>query len=100
MLNPDVDGYTKTLNHRKILQKRKKQHPTENQKIPSCPPPVTPLSISAFDVSETCPRNANAKWNKKYARYGFTYMTEKAGTHTVHILKQSIYKCKLETFKT
>jgi len=24
MVNPDVDGYAKTLNHRKILSKRKK----------------------------------------------------------------------------
>jgi len=31
-MNLDVDGYAKTLNHRKILEKRKKQQPTENQK--------------------------------------------------------------------
>jgi len=29
MANPNVDGYTKTLNHQKILEKRKKI--TENQ---------------------------------------------------------------------
>jgi len=32
MLNPDVDGYTKTLNPRKIHQKNKKQQRVENQK--------------------------------------------------------------------
>jgi len=32
MVNPDVDGYAKTLNHRKIIRKtRKKQQSTENQ---------------------------------------------------------------------
>jgi len=30
-MNPDVDSYAKTLNHRKIIGKRKKQQPTENQ---------------------------------------------------------------------
>jgi len=29
---PDLDGSTKTLNHRKISEKLKKQRPTENQK--------------------------------------------------------------------
>jgi len=34
MVNQDVDDYrpTKTLHCRKILKKRKKQQPTENQK--------------------------------------------------------------------
>ena len=33
MVNPDVDGYTKTVHIRKILRKmQKKQHLTENQK--------------------------------------------------------------------
>jgi len=33
MVNPDVDGYTKTLNHRKTLRKNAdKQEPIENQK--------------------------------------------------------------------
>jgi len=33
MVNSDVDDYTKTLNHPKVLQKNaKKQQPTENQK--------------------------------------------------------------------
>jgi len=32
IMNPDVDSYTKTLNLQKILQKRKKQERTENQK--------------------------------------------------------------------
>jgi len=32
MVNPDVDGYTKTVNHRKVLRKmEKKEQPTENQ---------------------------------------------------------------------
>jgi len=31
-MNLDVDGYAKTLNHRKIIRKTKKQQPTENQK--------------------------------------------------------------------
>ena len=31
MVNPDVDGYAETLNHRKITVKRKKQQSTENQ---------------------------------------------------------------------
>jgi len=30
IMNPDVGGYTKTLNHRKILRKSKKQQPAEN----------------------------------------------------------------------
>ena len=30
MVNPDVDGYTKTLNHQQILRKTQKN--TENQK--------------------------------------------------------------------
>jgi len=33
MVKPVVDGYTKTLNHRKIVQEYKKQKPTENQNI-------------------------------------------------------------------
>ena len=33
MVNPDVDGYTKTLHIRKILRKtQRKQQPTENRK--------------------------------------------------------------------
>jgi len=33
MVNPGADGYTKTLNHRKVMRKmQKKQQPTENQK--------------------------------------------------------------------
>jgi len=33
VVNPDVDGYDKTLNHRKILRKTKKnQESTEKQK--------------------------------------------------------------------
>jgi len=32
MVNPDVDGYTKTLNHRKIFRETKTQPPTENLK--------------------------------------------------------------------
>ena len=33
MVNPDVDDYSKTLNHRNILRKTQtKQQPTENQK--------------------------------------------------------------------
>jgi len=32
MVNPDVDGYVKTLNHRKILWKSQKEQPTEYQK--------------------------------------------------------------------
>jgi len=33
MVNPDVDGDTKTLNHQKILRKSQKQQwPTENQR--------------------------------------------------------------------
>jgi len=32
-VNPDVDGYTNTLYHRKILRKTQKKQPTENQKI-------------------------------------------------------------------
>jgi len=32
MVNPDVDGYTKTLNHLNIFRKPRKQQPTENQK--------------------------------------------------------------------
>ena len=31
MVNLDVDGYTKTLNHRKIFRQTQKQQPTENQ---------------------------------------------------------------------
>jgi len=31
MVNPGMDGYTKTLNHRKIPQTRKKTTNTENQ---------------------------------------------------------------------
>ena len=45
--------------------------------LPLCPPSFTPLNISTFDFGETCPRNAYIKWNKAYARYGFTCMTEK-----------------------
>jgi len=34
MLNPDVDGYTKTLNELKILRKMQKKHQhTENKRI-------------------------------------------------------------------
>jgi len=33
MVNLGVDGYTKTLNHQKILRKRKKQQHTENRNI-------------------------------------------------------------------
>jgi len=32
IVNPNVDGYTKILNHRKILRKAQKQQPPENQK--------------------------------------------------------------------
>jgi len=32
MVNPDVDGYTQTLNHRKMLRKMEKQQPAEKQK--------------------------------------------------------------------
>jgi len=32
MVNPGVDGKTKTLNPRKIIRKTQKQQPTENQK--------------------------------------------------------------------
>jgi len=32
MVNPDVDGYTKTQNHLKCFENLKKQQPTENQK--------------------------------------------------------------------
>jgi len=33
MVNPDIDSYTKTLNHRKMLRKtQKKQQRAENQK--------------------------------------------------------------------
>jgi len=33
MVNPDADGYAKTVNHRQILRKTKKQQqPMENQK--------------------------------------------------------------------
>jgi len=36
-MNLDVNGYTKTLNHRKILRKtRKKQQPTDNQNRNKC----------------------------------------------------------------
>jgi len=42
-----------------------------------CPPSFTPLNISTFDIEETCPRIACIKWNKAYARYGFTCMTKK-----------------------
>jgi len=31
MVNPDVDGYTETLNHQEILRKTQKEQPTENQ---------------------------------------------------------------------
>jgi len=31
MVNPDVDNNAKTLNHRKIIRKRKKQQPAETQ---------------------------------------------------------------------
>jgi len=31
MVNLDVDGYTKTLNHRKIIRKMQKKQLTENQ---------------------------------------------------------------------
>jgi len=31
MMNPDVDSYAKTLNHRRIIRKTQKQQPTENQ---------------------------------------------------------------------
>jgi len=31
-VNPDVDCYTKTLNHGKILEKTQKIQPTENQR--------------------------------------------------------------------
>jgi len=31
MVNPDVDGCTKTINHRKIIRKTQKQQPAENQ---------------------------------------------------------------------
>jgi len=34
MVNPVVDGYTKILNHRKIIRKTQKQQPTEYQKNP------------------------------------------------------------------
>jgi len=32
MVNPGVDGYTKTLNHWKIHWKTQRQQPIENQK--------------------------------------------------------------------
>jgi len=32
MVNPDVDSYAKTLNHRKIIRKTQKQQLTENQR--------------------------------------------------------------------
>jgi len=32
LVNPEVDGYTKTLHHRTILRKTQQQQPTENQK--------------------------------------------------------------------
>jgi len=32
MVNPDVDGYTKTPNQRKISENAKRRQPTENQK--------------------------------------------------------------------
>jgi len=32
MVNPDVDGYIKSLNQRKILRKMQKWQPTVNQK--------------------------------------------------------------------
>jgi len=31
MVNPDMDGYGKTLNNRKILRKTQKTQPNENQ---------------------------------------------------------------------
>jgi len=31
MVNPGVDGYTKTLNHWKIIRQTQKQQPNENQ---------------------------------------------------------------------
>jgi len=31
LVSADVDGYTKTLNHQKILRKTQKEQPTENQ---------------------------------------------------------------------
>jgi len=31
MVNLDVDGYTKTLNHRKTIRKMQKKQPTGNQ---------------------------------------------------------------------
>jgi len=33
MVNPDVDGYTKTLNHRKIIRKTPKNNVPKNKKI-------------------------------------------------------------------
>ena len=45
--------------------------------LPLCPPSFTPLDISTFDFEKTCPRNAYIKWNKGYAGYGFTCMSEK-----------------------
>jgi len=73
IVNPDVHGYTETLNHRKILRKTQKKHPPENQnnrpitivisyklsggqvlhlaregRFPPLPPSITPLWARAF----------------------------------------------------
>jgi len=46
MVNPDVDGHTKTLNHRKIPRKtHKQQQPTENQKNTISEDPVFTFSL-------------------------------------------------------
>jgi len=61
MVNPDVDGYTKTLNHREVLRKTQKNN--NLMKAKKMPKPKYKLSrgqVSAFSFqggdSLLCPR--------------------------------------------
>ena len=77
MVNPDVVGYAKTINHQKIIRKTQKQQPTENQTntetqislkvavrfshldcqdLRLCPPSVTSLAIIyCFCIQQAVP---------------------------------------------